>query len=116
MAVHPDDPRHAAFVGRLVRIPFVVRDVPIIADEVVDRAFGTGAVKITPGHDHDDHATGLRHGLSAITILADDASVTGTGTGYDGLDRYEARKRIAADHEMRDDMAGALPHEIVLRR
>ena len=80
-----------ALVGRLVRIPFVERDVPIIADDVVDRAFGTGAVKITPAHDHDDHATGLRHGLPAPTILADDATIAGTGTRYDGLDRYDAR-------------------------
>ena len=63
VAVHPDDPRYTALVGRTVRIPFVERDVPIIADDVVDPAFGTGAVKITPAHDHDDHQTGLRHGL-----------------------------------------------------
>ena len=88
-------------VGRLVRIPFVERDVPIIADDVVDPAFGTGAVKITPAHDHDDHETGLRHGLPAPTILADDATVTGTGTRYDGLDRFEARAAIVADLEAR---------------
>jgi valyl-tRNA synthetase len=116
VAVHPDDPRYAAVVGRLARIPFVDRDVPIIADEVVDRAFGTGAVKITPGHDHDDHATGLRHGLPALTILADDATVTGTGTPYDGLDRYEARTRIVADLEAHGDLAGASPHEMVIGR
>ena len=80
VAVHPDDERYAALVGRRVRIPFVERDVPIIADDVVERAFGTGAVKITPAHDHDDHATGLRHGLPMPTILADDATITGTGT------------------------------------
>ena len=84
VAVHPDDPRYTALVGRTVRIPFVERDVPIIADSVVDPAFGTGAVKITPAHDHDDHETGLRHGLPAPTILADDATITGTGTRYDG--------------------------------
>src|SRR4029078_2104809 len=91
VAVHPDDPRYAALVGRTVRIPFVERDVPIIADDVVDPAFGTGAVKITPAHDHDDHETGLRHGLAAPTILADDGSVAGTGTRYDGMDRFVAR-------------------------
>ena len=91
VAVHPDDPRYAALVGRPVRIPFVDRDVPIIADDVVDPAFGTGAVKITPAHDHDDRETGLRHGLAVPTILADDATIAGTGTAYDGLDRYEAR-------------------------
>ena len=65
--------------GGSCAIPFVERDVPIIADDVVDRAFGTGAVKITPAHDADDYATGLRHDLPALTILADDATVTGTG-------------------------------------
>ncbi len=90
------------------------RDVPIIADDVVERDFGTGALKITPAHDHDDHATGLRHGLPAITILADDASITGTGTAYDGLDRYEARRRIVADLETRGDLVGAAPHEMVV--
>src|SRR6476620_7778826 len=64
VAVHPDDPRYTALVGRRVRIPFVERDVPVIADPVVDPAFGTGAVKITPAHDHDDYQTALRHGLA----------------------------------------------------
>src|SRR4029079_12284483 len=70
VAVHLDDPRYAAVVGRTVRIPFVERDVPIIADAVVDPAFGTGAVKITPAHYHDDNETGKRHGLPMPTILA----------------------------------------------
>ncbi len=63
VAVHPDDPRYTELVGRRVRIPFVDRDVPVIADPAVEMAFGTGAVKITPAHDHDDHETGVRHGL-----------------------------------------------------
>ncbi len=116
VAVHPDDPRYAALVGRRVRIPFVERDVPVIADEVVDRAFGTGAVKITPAHDQDDHATGVRHDLPAPTILADDATITATGTAYDGLDRYEARRRIVAALEDRGDLAGAREHEMVIGR
>ena len=69
VAVHPEDERYAALVGRWARVPFVERDVPIIADEAVDRAFGTGAVKITPAHDHDDYETGRRHALPMITIL-----------------------------------------------
>jgi valyl-tRNA synthetase len=116
VAVHPDDERYAALVGRRVRIPFVERDVPIVADEVVDRGFGTGAVKITPAHDHDDYQTGLRHGLPAITVLADDATVTGTGTPYDGLDRVEARAAIVADLDAGGDLAGTSPHELVLGR
>jgi valyl-tRNA synthetase len=110
VAVHPDDARYAALVGRTVRIPFVERDVPIIADDVVDPAFGTGAVKITPAHDHDDNATGRRHGLSAPTVLADDATIANTGTGYDGLDRYAARTAIVADLEALGDLVAATAH------
>jgi valyl-tRNA synthetase len=116
VAVRPDDPRYAALVGRQVRIPFVARDVPIIADQMVDPAFGTGAVKITPAHDHDDHATGLRHGLPSITILADDATIAGTGTDYDGLDRFEARRRIVADMDAVGDLVGSAAHEMVVGR
>ncbi len=116
VAVHPDDDRYRALVGRRVRIPFVERDVPVIADAVVDPAFGTGAVKITPAHDADDHATGARHDLASPTILADDATVTGTGTAYDGLDRYEARRRMVADLAARGDLAGERPHEMVIGR
>ena len=116
VAVHPDDPRYAALIGRLARIPFVDRDVSIIADDVVDRAFGTGAVKITPAHDHDDHQTGLRHGLAAPSILADDGTIVDTGTRYDGMDRYEARRAVVTDLEARGDLVGSAPHEMVLGR
>ncbi len=116
VAVHPDDARYAALVGRRVRIPFVDRDVPIIADPVVDPAFGTGAVKITPAHDHDDNETGRRHGLAMPTILDDAARVAGTGTPYDGLDRYEARTVILADLAARGDLEGEQPHEMVIGR
>ncbi|MFL5750435.1 MAG: valine--tRNA ligase [Chloroflexota bacterium] len=116
VAVHPDDPRYHALVGRRVRIPFVERDVPVIADAVVEREFGTGAVKITPAHDHDDYETGRRHDLPMITVLADDATVAGTGTKYDGLDRFEARARIVADLEAAGDLAGSRPHDILLGR
>jgi valyl-tRNA synthetase len=116
VAVHPEDERFAGLVGRVVRIPFVERDVPVIADEVVDRAFGTGAVKITPAHDHDDRATGLRHDLPAPTILADDATITDTGTDYDGLDRFAARSAIVADLEARGDLVSAVLHDMVIGR
>jgi valyl-tRNA synthetase len=116
VAVHPDDSRYAAVVGRRVRIPFVERDVPLISDPVVDPAFGTGAVKITPAHDHDDHETGRRHGLAMPTILDDEARVANTGTPYDGLDRFEARARIVADLAARGDLAGERPHEMVIGR
>ncbi len=116
VAVHPDNPRYTALVARMVRIPFVDRDVPIIADTIVDPAFGTGAVKITPAHDYDDHATGLRHDLPAPTVLADDATVADTGTRYDGMDRYVARTAILADLEARGDLVAATPHEMVVGR
>jgi valyl-tRNA synthetase len=116
VAVHPEDERYRALVGRRARIPFVERDVPIIADAVVERGLGTGAVKITPAHDHDDYQTGLRHGLPMPTILDDAAAITGTGTPYDGLDRYEARARILVDLEARGDLAGERPHELILGR
>jgi valyl-tRNA synthetase len=116
VAVHPDDDRYRDLVGRTVRIPFVEREVPIIADAVVERGFGTGAVKITPAHDADDHATGKRHGLPAPTILADDATIADTGTAYDGLDRYAARTAILADLTARGDLAAEQPHEMVIGR
>ncbi len=116
VAVHPDDERYKALVGRRVRIPFVERDVPIIADAVVDPAFGTGAVKITPAHDHDDHETGLRHGLPMPTILDDAAAIANTATPYDGMDRSVARTAILADLTERGDLAGERPHEMVLGR
>jgi valyl-tRNA synthetase len=116
VAVHPEDDRYRGLVGRRVQIPFVERDVPIIADAIVDRAFGTGALKITPAHDHDDYQTGLRHGLPMPTILDDAAAITGTGTPYDGLDRYAARERILADLAARGDLAGESPHELILGR
>jgi valyl-tRNA synthetase len=116
VAVHPGDERYRGLVGRRARIPFAERDVPIIADDVVDPAFGTGAVKITPAHDHDDHETGRRHGLPMPTILDDAAAITGTGTPYDGLDRFVARKAILADLAARGDLVGEKPHEMVLGR
>lgn len=116
VAVHPEDERYRDLVGRRVRIPFVERDVPVIADDVVNRAFGTGAVKITPAHDSDDHATGQRHGLAAPTILADDATIADTGTTYDGLDRYAARTAILADLTARGDLAAEQAHEMVIGR
>jgi valyl-tRNA synthetase len=116
VAVHPDDARYRDLVGRTVRIPFVERDVPVIADAVVDRAFGTGAVKITPAHDADDHATGVRHGLPTIDILEDDARLGAAAGPYAGLDRYAARTRILADLEVRGDLVGTKPHEMVIGR
>jgi len=116
VAVHPDDARYAALVGRRVRIPFAERDVPVIADAIVDPAFGTGAVKITPAHDHDDYATGRRHDLALVTILDDEARMTADTGAYAGLDRFEARRRIVADLAARGDLEAERPHEMVVGR
>ena len=116
VAVHPDDPRYRDLVGQKARIPFVERDVPLIADEAVEREFGTGALKITPAHDNDDYAIGRRHGLPLITVLDDAAAIAGTGTPYDGLDRYEARERVLAGLEARGDLVGSRPHEMLIGR
>jgi valyl-tRNA synthetase len=116
VAVHPEDERYGGLVGRRALIPFVERDVPILADEAVDRSFGTGAVKITPAHDQDDYELGKRHDLPMITVLDDAAAVNDNGDGYAGLDRYEARKRIVADLEARGDLLDAKPHEMLIGR
>jgi valyl-tRNA synthetase len=116
VAVNPEDPRYTALVGRRAMIPFVDRAVPIIADSVVDRAFGTGAVKITPAHDQDDYDTGKRHGLPMITVLDDAARVNENGAQFAGLDRYEARRQIVAALEASDDLDSVKPHEMLIGR
>jgi len=116
VAVNPDDPRYAALVGRRVRIPFAERDVPIIADSGVERTFGTGAVKITPAHDHDDYATGQRHDLPFVDVMDDGGHISAAGGAYVGLDRYAARQRILADLETRGDLVAAAHHEMIIGR
>ncbi|GGL84872.1 valine--tRNA ligase [Nakamurella endophytica] len=97
VAVHPDDPRYAAVVGRMLRLPLVDREIPVVADDHVEPEFGTGAVKVTPAHDPNDFEIGRRHGLPMPTILTEDARITGTGTRFDGMDRFEARAAVKAD-------------------
>ena len=116
VAVNPEDPRYAALVGRHAMIPFVDRAVPILADAVVDRAFGTGAVKITPAHDQDDYETGKRHGLPMITVLDDAARINENGAQFAGLDRYEARRQIVEALEARGDLESIRSHEMLLGR
>jgi len=116
VAVDPGDERYRALIGRRVLIPFVERVVPIIADDVVERSFGTGAVKITPAHDLDDHETGKRHGLPVINVMDDAARINEAGGAYAGLDRYAARTRILADLEARGDLAAAVAHEMIIGR
>ena len=99
VAVHPEDERYAALVGKTVTLPIVGREIPIIADEYVERDFGTGVVKITPAHDPNDFEVGLRHKLPVINVMNDDATINENGGKYVGLDRYEARKQIVEELE-----------------
>mgnify|MGYP003700821403 CR=1 FL=1 len=98
VAVHPEDERYTALVGKRVRLPLVGREIPIIADDYVDPEFGTGCVKITPAHDFNDNEMGARHDLPMVNVLTEDACINGNAPeAYRGLDRYEARERVVAD-------------------
>lgn len=97
VAVNPNDPRYADYVGKTVILPLVHREIPIIADDYVDMEFGTGVVKITPAHDPNDFEVGLRHNLPVINVLTDDAKITADYPKYAGMDRYEAREAIVND-------------------
>jgi valyl-tRNA synthetase len=94
VAVHPDDPRYSHLIGKTITLPLVNREIPIIADEHVDPEFGTGAVKVTPAHDPNDFEIGLRHNLANIVVLGADASIENTGSEFDGMDRFVARKAV----------------------
>ncbi|WP_236055068.1 valine--tRNA ligase [Mycobacterium sp. SM1] len=94
IAVHPDDERYRHLVGTSLPHPFVDRQLPIVADEHVDPEFGTGAVKVTPAHDPNDFEIGLRHRLPMLSIMDTKGRITGTGTQFDGLDRFEARVAV----------------------
>ncbi|WP_225071502.1 valine--tRNA ligase [Desulfuromonas sp. CSMB_57] len=97
VAVHPEDPRYADLIGQSVVLPLLQREIPIIADEYVEKEFGSGAVKITPAHDFNDFEIGKRHNLEFINIFDPSGVVNENGGPYRGLDRTEARKRVLAD-------------------
>lgn len=97
VAVHPDDERYTHLVGKTLILPLVDREIPIIADEYVDREFGTGAVKITPAHDPNDFEVGLRHNLPQVVVLDKEAKMNENAGRYRGMDRYEARKAVVND-------------------
>lgn len=94
LAVHPDDERYTHLVGKEVLLPLTERYIPIIADEYVEKDFGTGVVKITPAHDPNDYEVGLRHNLNLLDIFTEDGKICNTKSSFDGLDIYEARKKI----------------------
>ena len=104
IAVNPEDERYADFVGKTCILPLVGREIPIVADEYVEKDFGTGAVKITPAHDPNDFEVGMRHDLPVINVMNSDATINANGGKYEGMDRYEARKAIVDDL----DKCGAL--------
>lgn len=98
VAVHPTDERYAAVIGKSLILPIVGRVLPVIADEYVDPAFGTGAVKVTPAHDPNDFEMGQRHNLPLLRVIGNDGTMTAdAGATYAGLDRYECRKKLIAD-------------------
>lgn len=99
VAVNPDDERFTSFVGKTLILPLVGREIPVIADEYVEKDFGTGCVKITPCHDPNDFEVGKRHDLEMITVIDKSGKITAEGGKYEGLDRYEARKQIVKDLE-----------------
>ena len=114
VAVHPEDERYRALVGRSVRLPAIGREVPIIADDYVDRAFGSGAVKITPAHDFNDFAIGLRHNLAMISVMDEAGTMTAEAGPYAGLDRFLCRERIVADFERQGVLVRTEPHTLAL--
>ena len=114
VAVHPDDERYRDLVGRHGRLPFLDRRLRILADDAVDRAFGTGAVKITPAHDPADYELGKRHGLAAITVLDEEARINDAGGEFAGLDRYEARRAIVERLRAAGDLESERPHQMVI--
>ena len=112
LCVHPDDARYRHLVGMYVDLPLCGRKIPVIADEFVDREFGSGCVKITGAHDFNDHACAQRHGLPMITIFTLDAKINDNGpAAYRGLDRYDARRAVLRDLETQGLLEKAVPHK-----
>jgi valyl-tRNA synthetase len=115
--VHPEDERYAAFIGKQVRLPITGRLVPVIADDYVDKAFGTGVVKVTPAHDQNDYQVGIRHKLPMITIFTLDAKVNDEAPeDYRGLDRFVARKKIVAQLESEGLLIETKKHKLMVPR
>ena len=115
--VHPDDDRYTSFIGKQVMLPLCDRAIPVIADAYVDRAFGTGVVKVTPAHDANDYAVGQRHHLQIIGVLALDATVNDNAPApYRGLDRFAARKQIVADLDALGLLVETKKHKLMVPR
>jgi len=116
VAVHPEDARYRNLVGKRVVLPLMDRPIPVIADALVDPAFGTGAVKVTPAHDANDFDMGQRHGLPPLVIMDTEARINQNGGRYAGLDRMEARQQIVADLEALGLLVKTDPYRVPVRR
>ncbi len=117
VAVNPGDERYTHLIGKQVQLPLTSRSIPVIADDYVDAAFGTGCVKITPAHDFNDYAVGQRHKLEQISMLTLEAKVSEAAPeAYRGLDRFEARKQILADLEVAGLLVSTKPHKLKVPR
>jgi valyl-tRNA synthetase len=116
VAVHPEDARYRDQVGKRVILPLMERPIPVITDTLVDPAFGTGAVKVTPAHDANDFDMGQRHNLPPLVIMTTEGRINENGGAYNGLDRFEARKRIVADLEGRGLLVKTEPYRVPVRR
>jgi valyl-tRNA synthetase len=115
--VHPEDERYKHLVGKTVKLPLCDRDIPVIADDYVDREFGTGVVKVTPAHDANDYAVGQRHGLPMIGVLNLDATINDNAPArYRGMDRFVARKAVVADLEAQGLLEETKKHRLVVPR
>ncbi|WZL74444.1 valine--tRNA ligase [Clostridiaceae bacterium 35-E11] len=111
VAVHPEDERYAHLIGKTLILPIAEREIPIIADEYVDKEFGTGAVKITPAHDPNDFEIGLRHNLEQITVMNEDAKMNQHAGKYADMDRYECRKALVKDLEAQGYLVKVKDHQ-----
>ncbi|MBE0588495.1 MAG: valine--tRNA ligase [Hydrogenophaga sp.] len=115
--VHPEDERYSALIGQYVKLPLCEREIPVIADDYVDRAFGTGVVKVTPAHDANDYAVGQRHQLPIIGVLALNATINDNAPEkYRGLDRFVARKQVVADLEAAGLLVEVKKHKLMVPR
>ncbi len=110
VAVNPEDEKHKHLIGKTCILPLVGREIPIIGDEYCEIGFGTGAVKMTPAHDPNDFEVGLRHNLEIIRVIADDGTINENGGVYEGMDRYECRKKIVADLEAQGYLVKTEPY------
>ena len=117
VAIDPTDERYAHLVGKMLKLPLTDREIPVIADSYVDKAFGTGCVKITPAHDFNDYAVGQRHQLGLLSILTLDAKINENAPAvYQGMDRFAARKQIVADLDAQGLLDLVKPHKLMVPR